>query len=185
MVYTNEQPFRFMDLPSELRNKIYSLLLCSKCRPKRRLTGDTILRGCSSPLQSINPTILRTSSQVHQEAYDVMVKTNRFVHVRSTNDVALDSVLQLTSVPYIITNEVRASRFTGYVLRVTLSTECEAPYRTKPGRQSAAMVLAQDLDLLCSCIATLNNACKGNSTAVSVLLRAKKLGKNANSTLPR
>ncbi|KAH4397872.1 hypothetical protein HBI70_042960 [Parastagonospora nodorum] len=33
MAGANEKPFRFMDFPEELRNKVYAILLCSFAEP--------------------------------------------------------------------------------------------------------------------------------------------------------
>jgi hypothetical protein len=83
-------PFRFMDLPGELRNKVYALLLCS-FRPapasiqelSDKIGDGSFDSGPISAPQSNEPAILRVNSQVHREAYDVMIKTNRFVRITS------------------------------------------------------------------------------------------------------
>lgn len=62
-------PFQFLDLPSELRNKIYDLILLSKSE-HRGLVGK---RKRSSKL-----CILLTSQQLHQEASYVLYTSNCF-----------------------------------------------------------------------------------------------------------
>src|SRR5689334_13392308 len=78
------QPFRFCDLPPELRNKIYQDLLCafedtpsySKHEPPPQHAQE-----CTHFVRHIHPEILFTNKQIHREAYDIMVKINRFVRV--------------------------------------------------------------------------------------------------------
>lgn len=117
-----EQPFRFMDLPGELRNKVYALLLCSfGSTPKpARERSDAFLDDRSGLLHVVdlphtnNPTILRTNSQIHREAYDVMIKTNRFIRVRLTQALPLRKIICCLGVAVVATGH-RAAQSSGYV----------------------------------------------------------------------
>ena len=75
--------FRFRDLPSEIRNQIYRELLCGfKSRPT---TADpSAMLGFVPARHDIDTGILRTNKSIYREAYDVLIKTNRFVKVRSS-----------------------------------------------------------------------------------------------------
>jgi len=71
-------PFRFRDLPSEIRNKVYGELLCSfGPRPTTADLGNTFK--LASARHTIDTAILRTNKTTYLEAYDVMIKKNRFV----------------------------------------------------------------------------------------------------------
>lgn len=117
-----EQPFRFMDLPGELRNKVYALLLCSfgSTPDRARERSDAFLDDRSGLLHVVdlphtnNPTILRTNSQIHREACNVMIKTNRFIRVRLTQALPLRKIICCLGVAVVATGH-RAAQSSGYV----------------------------------------------------------------------
>lgn len=93
---SNNQPFRFLDLPSELRNEVYALVLCA-FEP----TPDRQPQQFSRAVHSINPAILRTNYQIHREAYDIMVRRNRFVLVRSEGGFPFRTILMHSCLPIV------------------------------------------------------------------------------------
>src|SRR5689334_22384294 len=92
------QPFRFYDLPPELRNTVYQDLLCmfedapsyNKNEPPPQHTQE-----CTYFVRNIHPEILLTKKQIHREAYDIMVKTNRFVRVNIYGALPLLDVMSI------------------------------------------------------------------------------------------
>lgn len=126
------EPFRFLDLPGEIRNRIYELILCSfEPAPPSESLGKGLIQiqsgriqevstGICPAVHSIETTILCTSKQVHREAYDVMVKTNQFMHVRTT-DISMSELLVGSQVPIVTLDRAHAEQFQGYVLRIDLS----------------------------------------------------------------
>ena len=62
------EPFRFLDLPPELRNRIYSMSMA---------TDDTIWIPCSNS-QDMQPDITRVNSQIRREALPVFYAENTF-----------------------------------------------------------------------------------------------------------
>lgn len=66
--------FRFLDLPREVRDKIYGILLCTFPQPDA-VTPDM------NTLEHFSPSILRVNKQMYSEGYNVMIKVNRFVLV--------------------------------------------------------------------------------------------------------
>ncbi|RYN25192.1 hypothetical protein AA0114_g12718 [Alternaria tenuissima] len=113
-------PFRFMDLPGELRNKVYALLLCffGSSPDRAGELSDASLDNGSGSLHVVNlphtnnPTILRADSQIHREAYDVMVKTNRFIRIRSAQALPLRKILCCLGVAVVATGH-RAAQSSG------------------------------------------------------------------------
>jgi hypothetical protein len=104
------KPFRFMDLPAELRNRVYALLLCSFDQKRNTHANmlDNLLMESLWQIRikdTINTAILQTSSQVYREAYDVMVKKNQFVLLSSKGGIPLRSMLATQYTPVIALNE--------------------------------------------------------------------------------
>ena len=117
-----DTPSRFMDLPGELRNKVYTLLLCSfgptpaptRIIPEELFSKEKFLVKLVFAQQWNDPTILRVNSQVHREAYDVMVKTNRFVRISCPGGFTLNNLIAGQNVPVIASGK-RAAEFNEYV----------------------------------------------------------------------
>lgn len=158
--------FRFLDLPREIRDKIYGILLCSFPPP------ESITKGTMLSKKDIHPSILRVNRQVYTESYDVVLKTNRFVLVSSTGGIHFAMMCKAHGVPTVAFDmddgehktsesdghviESVTSKFRGYVLGVTLGNrnpdwedELEPSELLKPCN---VIVLFRDLDLLCKAI---------------------------------
>jgi hypothetical protein len=82
-ITTPGQPFRFMDLPGELRKKVHKILLCSFEAPPRSVGHQDYHN--YSPLfttvpakHSVDTTILRVNNQVHHEALRCHSKDESF-----------------------------------------------------------------------------------------------------------
>jgi hypothetical protein len=78
------KPFRFSDLPGEIRNKIYAILLCSFEHQETDATATGLHKldlNITMLRHNISPQILRTSRTVYNEARYVMQRTNLFVVV--------------------------------------------------------------------------------------------------------
>ncbi|KAF2629135.1 hypothetical protein BU25DRAFT_430430 [Macroventuria anomochaeta] len=141
------QPFRFLDLPGELRNNIYDLLLCSwtdEPEYESRFVG-----GLRKRLPSYDAmALLRTNKQIHEEAFDYMMKRNQFVRVTCRGLDANSLFLGDEMIPAITTDQTKARQFEGYLMHFTLS---------KPALSSGAinfseneiMMLRADLPSLC------------------------------------
>jgi hypothetical protein len=111
------------------------------------------MASCVKARHYIDTAILRTSSQLYREAYNVMVKSNRFVLVESTSDLPFFAILRTAFVPLVTMNQSCAFQFEGYTMKVTLSSKCVSKNKWNLGfltvGPSTAMMLARDLDLVC------------------------------------
>jgi hypothetical protein len=126
---TPQSHFRLMDLPGEIRNQIYQHLLCSfnyKYGPdglpnelERMLQQKPKLNGVYHAKHSIDTNILRSNRTVHREAYDVMVKTNRFIRIQSSS-YSFARYLVWSQLPVVTMDRQHASQFNGYVLQMRL-----------------------------------------------------------------
>ncbi|KAL5117840.1 hypothetical protein ACEQ8H_004314 [Pleosporales sp. CAS-2024a] len=140
------QPFRFLDLPGEIRNTIYDLLLCS-WNHELHVESDAVSkvsRRCPSHASS---AILRTNRQIHREAFDYMVKRNQFVRI-TCRGLDIRNLFLDGGIPVVSANPTEVSRFPGYVMHMTLSKPVFAP-STFAFFEYEMMVLRVDLPNLC------------------------------------
>ena len=112
------QPFRFLDLPGELRDKVYTLLLCSfeDALDEHEIYPRFFSNGkgsghLSKVLHTNDPAILRASSLVYREAYHIMMKTNRFIRISLPVGLHLNRIILLRYVPTVATGQY-AAQFT-------------------------------------------------------------------------
>lgn len=141
-------------LPLEVCNKIYAFLLADFDPPSNELelTESSIQRSMAAfalASHSIDTAILRASRNVHLEAYDLMVKKNRFVRFISRG--VPKYLLSGIELPIVTVNADIISRFKGYVLEVTVTSD-EDPLPHMPlGAHDPfeAMILARDTGTLC------------------------------------
>jgi hypothetical protein len=123
--HQSNQPFRFLDLPGEIRNNIYDLLLCSWNDDLEIEPGyiSKVNRRCPSYPAS---ALLRANKQVHSEAFDYMIKRNQFVRITCRGLDARNLFLE-GGIPVVTTNAYEVSRFNGYVMHIELSKPFFAP----------------------------------------------------------
>lgn len=150
------------DMPQEIRDQIYALLLCSFGPPKQ------ILKRLRFPL---NVTVHRTHTAIllfnheaHREAYDTMVKTNRFIVIRTNTALSLIKLIKASTVTVVTTNAQHISQFDGYLLDVTLSESKSSP-KSSDEPQMSAMILLRDLPSFCE---TLNRSIADTAVTVDV-----------------
>jgi hypothetical protein len=136
--------FRFGNLPGEIRNKVYHELLCDfKLRPNtcvdERLPIEDALDG----------SILRTSKAIYYEAYDYMVKTNRFVQVTFIQGTFLSTIFSCLQVPTVWWGETEAMKFQGHVLEVDLKHRNPEDVGETYPRQWTFMMRHRYMDKFC------------------------------------
>lgn len=162
-------------LPLEVCNKIYAFLLTDFDPPSTELeiteSGiQSLMTDSAWASHSIDTTILRVSRDVHLEAYDLMVKKNRFVRVISRG--VPNYLLSAMKVPIVTTNSDHVNRFRGYVLEVTMTSH-EEPVPEMPPRAHdpfEAMILARDAGALCFGLMSGNKVIPGFADRVNLVL---------------
>ncbi|KAF3041955.1 hypothetical protein E8E12_008875 [Didymella heteroderae] len=140
------QPFRFLDLPGEIRNNIYDLLLCSwddEPEHESRIVGGLGKRSASYDATAL----LRTNKQIHEEAFDYMMKRNQFVRVTCRGLDVHTLFLGDEMIP-VISEGHRAAQFEGYMMHLTLSKPAFSSERSSFSEHEF-MVLRSDLPALC------------------------------------
>ncbi|KAF1844857.1 uncharacterized protein K460DRAFT_286700 [Cucurbitaria berberidis CBS 394.84] len=138
-------PFRFRDLPSEIRNKIYRNLLC-EVSPAPTTVDTTDMFSLALIRHSIDSALLRTSTEIYHEAYAVLIKTNRFVKITVERGVPLRLLIKGLGVRVITENKALVERFKGYVLAVHLGRK--TPSQVPEDHESAPLLKACNLMIL-------------------------------------
>lgn len=160
-------PFRFLDLPGELRNNIYDLLLCSwNDEPEYEPGFVGGLRKRSPSYDAM--ALLRTNKQIHNEAFDYMMKRNQFVRVTCRGLDANNLFLGDEVIPAITTDYRKASQFEGYLMHLTLSKPAlsSGPINFS---ENEIMMLRADLPALCRQLDIESAMTDANATASEYL----------------
>jgi hypothetical protein len=162
--------FRFLDLPREIRNKIYRVLLCSFAPVPTTMTIDKL--NVHKILEhSVETAILRTTIQIHREAYDVMIKTNRFVFVKSAG-IPIRNLLNSFLIRPVMVDEPALSDFKGYTLAVSIFRKRDQTAADREGkvnlRPYSFMLLGRDLDSFCEVLADGEVHMPGFSTGLAI-----------------
>jgi hypothetical protein len=144
--YQPTQPFRFLDLPGEIRNNIYDLLLCSWNDELELEPGpiSKVSRRCPSYPAS---ALLRANKQIQSEASDYMVKRNQFVRI-TCRGLDVRNLFLEDGIPVVSTKMREVSQFHGYVMHITLSKPVFAP-SPFAFSEYEIMMLRADLPNLC------------------------------------
>ena len=156
--------FRFLNLPREIRDKIYGILLCTFPPP------ESVTKGTMLSKKDLHPNILRVNRQVYEESYDVILKKNRFVLVSSGGGIHFAMMCKQHGVPTLAFDVYEdegeesdddaakhvLSNFCGFAMAVTLrNTNQNWREELEPSellKRCCVMVLFRDLDLLCKAI---------------------------------
>ena len=134
-------------MPREIRNKIYRNLLCSFAAPVAVFGPELAYAEHDN-----STSILLVSRQIHKEAYDTMVKTNRFVRVTTSGGFPLITLLNHLRVPVVVEGHER-SQFKGYVLSVSLTCPKHIAANFEDSHLDTnpcdLMLLGRDMDRFC------------------------------------
>lgn len=159
--------FRFLDLPLEVRNAIYNVILCSPPPPKlRRVDQGDLLpspRGLDYITHPQETQILRLSRQVHAEARDVMLRGNQLIRIRARGvGRVLEKLMVDRQIPVVRTTALSRSKSKDIVMTHFIEWRGSDPYSpflvgVQPGVGDAAdadlVILGRDLDAFCSMLA--------------------------------
>lgn len=156
------KPFPFLDLPLEVRNTIYHVLLCDAPPAKLRRVEQADLLWLPDGMAMIeHPSqaqILRTNRQVHAEARDVLLRGNQFIRiwVRGVGQV-IKGFLLARQIPIVRTSARSRDSFKGYVMTHTIELMSDRP-EDFPGHGNDTdidlVILQRDLGLFCEALAT-------------------------------
>lgn len=170
-------PFRFRDLPSEIRKQVYRNMLCSFDPPPNTITFTTDMPGFPRANHTVETGILRTNSEIHREAYDVMIKTNRFVLISSDSGVPLTMALASAAVPVVAENPKIVKRFKGNVLALFLKIHIPNKSLAPQGPEYAhimapctLLILHRDLDRFCQGLTDIDAYMRGFSEKLAMTM---------------
>ncbi|KAF2649641.1 hypothetical protein K491DRAFT_668576 [Lophiostoma macrostomum CBS 122681] len=155
------QPFRFLDLPRELRDKIYKICLCSfyKC-PGKQVLKASLWPERSNLKCAIAISLLCTNKQIYHEGFEVMVKTNRFVLIEFEDVIPLQPILTNLYTPIVTVDSKAIDRVKGVVLVVHISGDTQAQSRDDSTAPTRILILARDLEIFCSDLADFGLHCE-------------------------
>lgn len=142
--YQPPQPFRFLDLPGEIRNNVYDLLLCSWDNELEPTSFSKLSRRCPSYPAS---SLLRINKQIHGEAFDYMTKRNQFVRI-TCRGLDVRNLFLEDGIPIVTSNRDEVKQFNGYLMQITLSKPVFAPSPLALAEYEI-MMLRADLPNLC------------------------------------
>ncbi|KAJ0115491.1 hypothetical protein N8I77_000850 [Diaporthe amygdali] len=155
------KPFRFLDLPIEVRNAIYHVILCEPPPAKlRRVEQADLLwlpEGMAVITHPSEMQILQTSRQVHAEAKDVMLRGNQFIRIRARGvGQVVKGFLLARQIPIIRTSALSRNTFQGFVMTHSIELKGGRP-EDFPGPKHETdvdlVILHRDLSLFCEALA--------------------------------
>ncbi|KAL1599883.1 hypothetical protein SLS60_007688 [Paraconiothyrium brasiliense] len=121
---TGSPRFRFLHLPLELRDKIYQELLCNfKAAPSYGVNDVVLHKPCDYYVRNIHANILQANKQIYHEAYAIMVKINRFIHVKFFGGLPLDHMLETSTRRVICHRPDAVEAFKGFTMAVSVTPE--------------------------------------------------------------
>ncbi|EMD87563.1 hypothetical protein COCHEDRAFT_1159838 [Bipolaris maydis C5] len=176
---TPSKSFRFRDLPSEIRNKIYRIILCEFDHSPSQFDDDFMEDVLQLPRveHRIETSILRTSKEIYREAYDIMVKTNRFVKVTSVDGLPVIGALSGQQTPVVTQEKFLVDQFKGYVLSVHFGLKKNSDWY----EPLTAMMLHRHLDKLCQGIKDGDAHSPGFSESLKISIRMAPVLDNIRS----
>jgi hypothetical protein len=135
--------FRFLDLPGEIRNKIYHLLLCDI--PEQPVSPESFPTDFTYLTHSFAPQILRTCRTIYEEAKHEMLKTNLYVRVSSSIDnTEVARILVAERIPLLLMSQKQIDNFRSYwVLQHMMLPNSDM------GRPWEFGILHRDFDVFC------------------------------------
>lgn len=165
MRHSDEKGFCFLDLPLEVRNAIYSAILCSPPPARLRCEAQGDLSPTIPQLDYIThpqeTQILRLNRQIHSEAQDVLLRGNQFVRVRvSSLGAMLQQIMEERQIPIVRTTAEFRARYKGFALTHTIGwTGPRVPHSLWPDMppreaDDDIVILRRDLDEFCAALAS-------------------------------
>ena len=165
------RPFRFLDLPSELRNKIYSIILCS-FEPQPPLDFTGFLEAPTEVLylrHSIEPQILRTCRLIYNEASYIMARTNLFVKITITIPFhEICPILKVRRLPILHSNQILLKSLKPFVMSHEIVRRVDD--QESPMTPWTFVILHRDLDRFCDGLANYQYVIKQHDELVSHII---------------
>lgn len=159
-----EKAFRFLDLPLEVRNAIYNVVLCSPPPPKlRRVDQGDLLpspKGLEYIVHPQETQILRLNRQIHAEARDAMLRGNQLIRIRARGlGRVLENLMAERQISVVRATALSRARSRNYVMTHSIEWNGPGPFPPfpdvlQPGTGDADLViLRRDLEAFCAMLA--------------------------------
>lgn len=152
------EPFRLLDLPREVRDAIYYQILCDwptqgPFRHSLTNTPDQDLQ-LEVMARKIEPNILRANRVIYHEAKQILLKGNKFVHIKmiAKNPILLSGAFLRSRVPVVAAGKDNAALFKDLVV-MKHSINFPKDPSSSPKVRVDAILLHQDLRSFCQGLA--------------------------------
>jgi len=144
--------FRFMDLPTEVRDRIYHTSLCTwppKLTDEEKMKSGFVVVPDQLAYIHRKPDIgiLLANHRIYRDALDVLLKGNLFIRLMFRG-VHMRSVMLPKQVPVVAEGESVVNAFTGYFMTHTIDMSDKAIYPP-----DHLMILGRDLEHFCQALA--------------------------------
>lgn len=165
-----QHPFRFLELPLEVRNAIYNVILCSPPPPKLWPLEQQDVIGVpyrDSHLCHLSETqILRVNHQVYSEAKDAMLRGNQFIRIRGRGMHGVAAFTQMVvrsrQIPILATTPGFRDSFKGFAMTYLIDwgkdkipPDAANPVGALQEDDMEFVILRRDLDIFCETLASL------------------------------
>ncbi|KAF1945204.1 hypothetical protein EJ02DRAFT_509664 [Clathrospora elynae] len=160
MMATSMKPFRFLDLPRELRDKVYDYALCSfSYYAIPTSIGQYARVHAQSPIEKrwflVATNLLFANLQIHNEAYSYMLRVNLFVRIECRGFENRNfmhgrakpiRVLESSAMPDT-ERAKRVNRFPWYAMRLIISVDFKIKGKRKMRRKECKDIVMLWADL--------------------------------------
>ncbi|KAI0097665.1 hypothetical protein GGR51DRAFT_552923 [Nemania sp. FL0031] len=158
--------FRFMDLPPEIRDQIYEIILCAWPPPKQAVDKKKHIISIAGELayyhRRVDFGIVLANRRLWHDAFSVLMKQNLPIKV-SLNAYLGHQLLRSKQVPVVAIASRAVESFNGYVMSHSIQLRM---YPISPSMD--VLILWRDLDCFCQALAESSIPFRGGKHTITI-----------------